>query len=291
VFAIRQLVMDKKYPNCETLAERFEHSTKTIKRDIRWIKDHWSHLRITFDARRNGYFFDCPPEKLEPVPTMTEADMVALFCMHETAERYRGTPMHEPLEVAFKRITGQLDRKVSYSFGKLEEMLSFRPFAPEIVDSAKFEAATRAMQNRRALRFTHKKPEKEARVRHVHPYHLTCRDNRWYLVGWDVEQDDYRTFLLARIEGALAVGEKFVKRKDFDPDKHFKLSFTTLRGDGEYDIVLHFDAWATEIMRGRRWHESQKITPLPGGGSRMQLRLSALEEIERVRPELVNSMA
>ena len=28
---------------------------KTIKRDIRWIKDHWAHLRLTFDVHRNGY--------------------------------------------------------------------------------------------------------------------------------------------------------------------------------------------------------------------------------------------
>src|ERR1041385_2440266 len=60
IFAIRQLVADKKYPNCETLAEQFEHSTKTIKRDIQWIRDHWSELRITFDPRRNGYYFACP---------------------------------------------------------------------------------------------------------------------------------------------------------------------------------------------------------------------------------------
>ena len=207
--------------------------------------------------------------------------MVALFCMHETAERYRGTPMHEPLEIAFKRITGQLDRKVSYSFGKLEEMLSFRPFAPEIVDAAKFEAATRAMQNRRALRFVYKKPEGAPRMRHVHPYHLTNRDSRWYLVAFDLVEGIYKTYLLGRIVGAVTLGEKFVRRKDFNPEKHFSKSFGAMRGEGEYDIVLHFDAWASEIMRGRQWHESQKITPLPGGGSRMQLRLGALEEIER----------
>jgi proteasome accessory factor B len=281
VFAIRQLIMDKKYPNCETLAERFEYSTKTIKRDIQWIRDHWDHLRLTFDARRNGYFFDCPTENLPAVPTMTEADMFALFCAYETTERYRGTPMHQPLEMAFKRMTGQLDKNVRYSFDRLDDTLSFRPFAPEIVDAAKFEAATRAMQNRRALRFSYKRPKEKPRVRHVHPYHLTNRDNRWYLVAFDVEQGIYKSYVLGRIEGAMAPGEKFVRRKDFDPNKHFRGSFTTLRGDGDYAIVLHFDAWATEIMAGKQWHESQKITPLPGGGSRMQLRLSALEEIER----------
>jgi predicted DNA-binding transcriptional regulator YafY len=35
------------------------------------------------------------------------------------------------------------------------------------------------------------------------------------------------------------------------------------------------------MLLGRMWHHSQKITPLPGGGCRLTMRLSALEEVER----------
>lgn len=35
------------------------------------------------------------------------------------------------------------------------------------------------------------------------------------------------------------------------------------------------------MLQGRAWHSSQKVTPLPGGGSHMRFRLSALEEVER----------
>lgn len=54
-----------------------------------------------------------------------------------------------------------------------------------------------------------------------------------------------------------------------------------MSGDGDYEVVIEFDAWATDMLQGRAWHSSQKVTPLPGGGSHMQFRLSAMEEVER----------
>jgi predicted DNA-binding transcriptional regulator YafY len=54
-----------------------------------------------------------------------------------------------------------------------------------------------------------------------------------------------------------------------------------MRGDGDYEVVIEFDEWATDLLQGRHWHSSQKVVPLPGGGSHMHLRLSGLEEVER----------
>jgi hypothetical protein len=51
--------------------------------------------------------------------------------------------------------------------------------------------------------------------------------------------------------------------------------------DHEVAPSIEFDAWATDLLQGREWHSSQKVTTLPGGGSHMHFRLSALEEVER----------
>ncbi|NTV80823.1 MAG: WYL domain-containing protein, partial [Candidatus Aminicenantes bacterium] len=54
-----------------------------------------------------------------------------------------------------------------------------------------------------------------------------------------------------------------------------------MRGAGNYEVVIEFDPWAADIVRGRQWHASQEVTDLPDGGSRMTMRLSGLEEVER----------
>jgi len=46
-------------------------------------------------------------------------------------------------------------------------------------------------------------------------------------------------------------------------------------------VVIQFDSWGSDLVRGRKWHESQEFTELPGGGSELRMRLSGLEEIER----------
>jgi len=62
-----------------------------------------------------------------------------------------------------------------------------------------------------------------------------------------------------------------------DDFRDYMLSFLFLR----YLSDIELDAWLTDVLRGRRWHPSQSWTELPGGGSRLRLRLSCLEEIEQ----------
>jgi proteasome accessory factor B len=208
--------------------------------------------------------------------------MFALFVAHKAVEQYSGTPFHKPLQMAFRKLTGQLDDQERYSLHESADVLSFRPFAPEATDLERFEIVAQAIQQSRALRFLYRKPgEKNAGGRHVHPYHLTCNDNRWYLIGHDVDRGEIRTFALARIHGSAVAGETFEKPKDFSVAKHLRGSLTVMSGRGDYEVVVEFDAWATDQLRGRLWHSSQQVTELPGGESRMRMRLSGLEEVER----------
>jgi len=54
-----------------------------------------------------------------------------------------------------------------------------------------------------------------------------------------------------------------------------------MKGNGDLEVVIEFGPWAADVVRGRQWHSSQQVTDLPDGGSRMTMRLSGLEEVER----------
>jgi proteasome accessory factor B len=281
LLAIHQLISAKRYPNTARLAREFDVSRKTIKRDVEWMRVHWD-LPIEYDRERHGYFYSREVKQFPGVPTITEAEMFALLVAHKAVEQYSGTPFHKPLQMAFRKLTGQLDDKERYTLHDCDEVLSFRPFAPEATDMKRFEIVARAIQQRRALRFEYRKPgEKNASGRHVHPYHLSCNDNRWYVIGYDVDRDDIRTFALARMNGSMALGETFQKPKEFSVAKYLRGSLTVMSGRSDFEVVIEFDAWATDQLRGRLWHSSQQVTELPGGESRMRMRLSGLEEVER----------
>jgi predicted DNA-binding transcriptional regulator YafY len=278
---IHQVIAAQRFPNTFSLARDLEISRKTLKRDIQWMKDHWD-LPIAFNRCRKGFYYEKPVDKFPGVPTVTEAEMFALLVAHKSIEQYQSTPFHKPLQMAFQRLTGQLDRGLRYSLHDFESVLSFRPFAPEVTDMERFESVTRALRHHRIIRFEYRKPgEKASALRCVQPYHLTCNENLWYLIGYDEGREDFRTFVLSRICGPIFVGDKFEPDRSFDLNEYLSGSFTMLKGEGDYEVVIEFDPWATDMLRHRLWHQSQQIKELPGGGSHLRMRLSALEEIER----------
>jgi predicted DNA-binding transcriptional regulator YafY len=277
---IHDAIQSGRYPNCAEMAVEMEVSHKTAKRDVEFMRDEMC-LPIEFEPHRKGYYYSKPVDKFPMVP-VTEAEIFALLVADKAIAQYHGTPFQKPLRMAFEKLTGQLGKEEQYSLANLDGALSFRPFAPEDTDLRIFETVTRGLTERRALKFSYRKPgTKDAEQRHAHPYHLTCNNNGWYLMTHDVKRGGIRTFALVRVKEPELTGEHFVKPKDFDPDKHLKGSFGVMSGDGDYEVVIEFDAWATDMLQGRAWHSSQKVTPLPGGGSHMQFRLSALEEVER----------
>ncbi|MGW2848351.1 helix-turn-helix transcriptional regulator [Streptomyces sp. NPDC001274] len=49
-------------------------------------------------------------------------------------------------------------------------------------------------------------------ARRVEPYRLVASDRRWYLLAWDLDRDDWRTFRVDRMSGVTARTWRFVPR-------------------------------------------------------------------------------
>jgi predicted DNA-binding transcriptional regulator YafY len=309
------LLQDRKYPNCSKMAAEFAVSAKTARRDIEFMRDRWE-LPIEYDKRKFGFYFTKPVERFPGVP-VTEKELFALCVAHKAIEQYQGTVLQQPLELAFQKCMGQLDDQERFTLQNLDEVMSFRPFAPEDADLRLFELITEAIRERRGLRFEYRKPgDKVAEVRRVNPYHLMQFNNRWYLLALDLKHapsngadlrnksgvpqrlspglrppsptpggegltEGIRKFVLGRMRATQMTEDRFEVPEDFDAKKFFDHSLGVMTGAGDYEVVIELDAWLTDVLRGRRWHPSQVWTELPGGGSHLRMRLSCLEEIEQ----------
>jgi predicted DNA-binding transcriptional regulator YafY len=151
---IHALLRNKEYPNCTTIAREFELSARTVVRDMDFMRDRLD-LPIEWDGRKNGYYYTREVEQFPQMP-MNEAETFALLVAHKAIAQYHDTPFQRPLEAAFRRLTEQLDQSVRFSMGSVEEMLSFRPFAPDDADLKVFEVLTRALRERRLLKFSYR---------------------------------------------------------------------------------------------------------------------------------------
>jgi proteasome accessory factor B len=279
---IHQLLQNKEYPNCTKLAKEFEVVKRTMKRDIEFMKDQMC-LPIGFDTGRNGYFYTERVDHFPELP-MSEADVFALYVASKAIEQYKGTPFQRLLETAFRRLTGRLDESVKFSMGSLDQVISFRPFAPGDADVKAFEVLSKGVRERRAVTFMYRNHGAlSAQRRHVHPYHIAYVDSRWCLFAFDVKRKAMRTFVLCRLTGPKLTGARFTVPKKFDLNEYLRHSFSLFKGPegDDYEVVVEFDAWAADEVRGRRWHESQELTELPKGMLRVTMRLNNIEEVEK----------
>ena len=269
-----------KFPSCSQLSREAEVSPRTIKRDVDFMR-HRLNLPIEYSTKHGGYRYTDPVDKFPSLP-ITEAEIFALLVAHKAIAQYQGSPFEQPLQTAFRKLTAQLDQQHTLSLGHLEQTLSFHPFAPDETDLDCFQNISLALQDRRVVRFFYKNLGAEkALSRLAHPYHLACVDNRWYLIAHDVSKNALRNFALSRIHSVTLTAESFNLPATFTIETHLKGSFGIFQSTGDFEVVVDFDVWAGQLVRERKWHSSQELTPLSDGGFRLSLHLNSLAEVER----------
>lgn len=277
---IHRMIEDREYPNCTKMSALFEMSVRTLKRDIEFMKDSL-RMPIEFDVQKNGYYFKTSQPHFPRVP-LTEKEVVGLFVAQKMITQYQGTSLQPVLEGAFRKMTAQLDDSVRFSLSNLDEMLSVRPFAPGDAELETFELLTRAIRERRAVRFFYRKHGAlNHSQRMVHPYHVAYVNNQWTLFAFDPKPQEMRKFVLVRLSKPELADDKFTVWQKFDLNKELSGSLGVFKGTEDYEVVVEFDAWGADDVRGRRWHSSQELEELPEGELRMTLKLNSLEEIER----------
>lgn len=268
------------FPNCRKLAEELEVSTKTIQRDIDFMRDRLN-LPIEYDQLHFGFVYTQPVTSF-PSIEVSEGEVIALFVAQKALEQYRGTSFEKPLRTAFEKITEGLQDRIGFQWGDVESVISFRGLGTSVADLEMFETVSRAVLESHELAFEYKKlrsPQYEER--RIQPYHLGCVENQWYVFGFDLARQQLRTFALPRMRKVRDTRAGFRRPADFSITKHLSESFGVFTGKAHHRVRIRFDAFAARLVSERNWHSSQKIKQLAAGEIEFSVTLGGIEEIER----------
>jgi proteasome accessory factor B len=277
---IHHAIQSGRHPNASTLARELEVSTKTIHRDIEFMRDRLE-LPIEFNSIRNGYHYT---EEVGAFPTLqiTEGELFALLVAEKALQQYRGTPFEGPLVSAFRKMADSLPDTVSLNLADWERTISFRTSAEPVLDLEVFDTLAKATAQHRQLELTYRKPgSRQTELRIVDPYHLANINGEWFLFAFDHLRRDLRTFVPARIKSARHTGAKFARPQRFSLEQRLRDSFGVHSGHGDHDVVIRFKDLVADYIREKRWHPSQKLRELKDGGVELRLKLSSLVEIQR----------
>jgi len=238
-------------------------------------------LPIEYDSQKFGFFYT---EEVRDFPNVqvTEGELVALFVAQKALSQYRGTSFEKPLTAAFEKLSEGLQDEVSVALKDWDKVFSFKSIGPSITDVRQFEQLSSAIRSRRSIRFQYRKLNARTyETRECHPYHLTCVDQQWYLFGQDLLRKNIRTYVLARMKSIETTDLEFKKPRSFSARQYLATSFGIFSGDREYTVLIEFDLFASQLIRERQWHSTQKIEEKSDGTVTLSMRLGSLPEVAR----------
>jgi predicted DNA-binding transcriptional regulator YafY/REP element-mobilizing transposase RayT len=276
---IHELLTSGKYPNCSSLAREFEVSSKTIQRDIDFMRDQLA-LPIEYDGPRHGYFYARAVAQF-PMITVSEGELVALLVAQKAVEQYRGTSFEKPLHAAFEKLVASLGNEASVSLHELSEAVSFRSAGVPKSQIEVFELLAEAVMAGRVVEFEYLSLRaRTSERRRVEPYHLACISNQWYLIANDLARKSLRTFALTRIEKARDLGTAFERPADFSAAKMLADSFSAFEAGKPETVRIRFDDFAARLVAERQWHKSQKLRRVAGGGAELTMEVGIAPDLE-----------
>lgn len=192
-----------------TLAERLQVTERTIRRDI----DKLRHLGYPIQASpgaAGGYQLGAgaqlPPLLLDD----NEALAVALGLSSVAAGPVAG--IGEASVRALAKLEQVLPPRLRPRFAMLGAAVTSLPSHAAPVDPLKLTAVSVAIADRRQISFDYIKADGDAGRRLVEPYRLVDTGRRWYLVSWDLDRADWRTFRADRITSLPSGRQKYLPR-------------------------------------------------------------------------------
>ncbi|WP_280274408.1 helix-turn-helix transcriptional regulator [Nocardia wallacei] len=94
------------------------------------------------------------------------------------------------------------------------------------IDAELLVTLARARRDAVRVRFRYAGRDGKSRERTVEPVRMVTTGRRWYLMAWDVDRDDWRTFRLDRIRELEATTWRFRPRDHPDPAAYVQRSVT-----------------------------------------------------------------
>ena len=198
------------------LAERLRISHRTVRRDVDRLRELGYRIEATMGPD-GGYRLDAGSE-LPPL-LFDDDQVVALTVALQTAT-HAGAGIGEAALRALATVRQVMPSRLRHRLASLEfTTIPGAADGPAVsVSPHVLIAVSDAVRAHEVLRFDYGEarhdPGGELRPpRRVEPHHLLTSLGRWYLLAWDLERDDWRTFRADRMTLRTPTGPRFAPRE------------------------------------------------------------------------------
>src|SRR3954454_18242367 len=209
LLALLSLLQMRREWSGQELADRLEVGPRTIRRDV----DKLRSLGYPVNAApgvaggyRLGNGTQLPPLLLDD----TEAVAVAVGLRTAAAASIAG--IEETSVRALAKLEQVLPDRLRRRVNALGTATSAFTFDGPAIDAEVLAAIAGACRDTVRLRFAYTARDDRASQRSTEPCAVVHSGHRWYLVAFDLDRDDWRTFRIDRIRGRVRAGERARRR-------------------------------------------------------------------------------
>ncbi len=192
------------------LARRLGVSTRTVRSDMEKLRelDYPVHAAPGVSGGyRLGAGAALPPLLLE------DDEAVAVVLGLRTAASGAVAGIDEASVRALVKLEQVLPSRLRHRVAALAAATVTVPGTGPTVDPDVLTAVATAIRASEQLRFDYTDHGGVVGRRAVEPHRLVSRGRRWYLLGWDVDRDDWRTFRVDRMSPRVPTGPRFAARE------------------------------------------------------------------------------
>ena len=286
---IDQCISNKRnpFPSLEDLASRCAEllntdvSPSTIEKDIAAMKkDHpvGYNAPIVYSKQNKGYAYSEIGFSISELK-LQDDEWNALKFSAELLYQYKNVPVFNDFKNAIERINTR------FSIG-------LDPNEPIINQHVHFEKAIAsngmewinliydAIRKKYALQFTYNNIYKKKTASYnIIPYLLKEHRNRWYVIGWEEQRQDYLTFALDRICSLELISTVQTKRIDFHPESFFQHATGIMEGKKKpVSVELSITEPISKLILLEPIHPSQKLLSDKNGSIQVGITVFVNEE-------------
>ncbi|MCQ6960404.1 helix-turn-helix transcriptional regulator [Mucilaginibacter aquariorum] len=269
----------EKYWPKEKLAEEIREltqlpcSTRTVIADIRLMRESSLlefYAPINYSKSPDGYHYTDPTYSIDKLP-LSANDIKSLKLAASTLNQYRNVPLLSELIATIGKVVDVVE-KGKIKEGSIFEFIDFER-TPLASGMEFMDQLTDAIQYQQCLQLSYQKFGAKPEKFDIHPYLLKEYRNRWYVIAYNEQKKDMRTYGLDRIVSLAATSCDYNKGFAVDRDYLSDCIGINLEDQVVEDVLLKFIPSEGHYLKTQKMHRSQEIVSDDQDGLVIQLRL------------------
>ncbi len=232
---------------------------RTVKEDIRVLRDDYE-APIAWSAKNGGYYYSEPFSMPIKNLALSQGEINKLKVAISLLQQYS----HLGFLPDVVGVVDKLEKAVKF---KLES--SYQPyihFEKNVLYKGidLIEPLLQAIASCKTIVFKYQSFKNNTLLSHkIQPYFIKEHGNRWYLIGFLLQQNSFTTFALDRIKDhSLAILEEYFKRDtSFQLHDYFNsvLGMSVLANKSVEEIILQMNPLQSKYFLSKPFHQYQLI--------------------------------